>query len=110
MQYHMQTSDFDGDVDLFEDTYFKHIGLIDEINTRYKSTFFKHIFGGNYMAGYYSYIWAGVLDADAFDAFLETDLFDPTTATSFRKHILERGGSDDAMTMYSRFRGRNNFV
>ena len=72
------------------------IGLIDEIVPRYRSPYFRHIFAGGYSAGYYSYVWAEVLDADAFEAFKETgDIFDPATAQSFRENILARGGSED---------------
>jgi len=81
------------------------IGLIREILPRYRSTYFAHIQGG-YKAGYYSYYWSGVLDADAFAAFKETSLFDRETAASFRENILERLGTEDAMTLYKRFRGR----
>ena len=69
------------------------------------STAFGHIFGGGYAAGYYSYKWAEVLDADAFSAFQENGIFDPVTAESFRKNILEKGGSEHPMTLYVRFRG-----
>ncbi len=66
------------------------------------------MFGGGYSAGYYSYVWAEVLDADAFAAFTEAgNVFDPATALAFRKNILERGGSDDPMDLYRRFRGRD---
>jgi peptidyl-dipeptidase Dcp len=82
------------------------IGLIKEIIPRYKSNYFQHIFAGGYSSGYYSYMWSEVLDKDAFNAFLETSLFDQATATSFRKNILERGGSEDEMTMYVNFRGQ----
>ncbi|UCC45296.1 MAG: M3 family metallopeptidase [Candidatus Zixiibacteriota bacterium] len=81
------------------------IGLIPEILPRYRSTYFSHIHGG-YRAGYYSYYWSGVLDADAFAAFKETSLFDRETAASFRKNILEKLGTADSMTLYKRFRGR----
>ena len=81
------------------------IGLIEEIIPRYKSNYFQHIFDGGYSAGYYSYMWSEVLDKDAFNAFLETSLFDQATATSFRKNILEMGGSRDEMKMYVNFRG-----
>lgn len=85
----------------------KKIGLIPEIHFRHGSTHFQHIFSGGYSSGYYSYIWSGLLDADAFEAFRETgDLFDQATATSFRKNILERGGTADAMEMYVKFRGK----
>jgi len=106
MNYHVQTEEKEIDVEKFENDYLTSIGLLPEIKSRYRSTYFKHIFGGGYMAGYYSYIWAGVLDADAFEAFKETSLYDQKTAKSFRENILERGGSDDAMEMYKRFRGR----
>ena len=82
------------------------IGLIDEIIPRYKSNYFQHIFSGGYSAGYYSYLWSEVLDKDAFNAFLETSLFDQATATSFRQNILEKGGSEEEMKMYVAFRGK----
>ncbi|TAJ05746.1 M3 family peptidase [Marinilabiliaceae bacterium JC017] len=106
MNYHTQNEAREIDVEKFENDYLSSIGLIPEIKARYRSTYFKHIWASGYSAGYYSYIWAGVLDADAFEAFKETSLFDQTTATAFRKNILERGGTDDAMEMYKRFRGR----
>ena len=77
------------------------------IDPRYKSSYFQHIFAGDdYSAGYYVYLWAEVLDADGFEAFKENGLFDPATAMSFRKCILEKGGSVDPMTLYKTFRGR----
>ncbi len=106
MNYHTQSEVKDIDVEKFEDDYLNSIGLMPEIISRYKSTYFKHIFGGGYMAGYYSYIWSGVLDADAFEAFKETSLYDQATAQAFRKNILEKGGTEDAMEMYKNFRGR----
>ena len=93
------------DVHKFEDESLKKIGLIPEIVVRYRTTYFKHIFSGGYSAGYYSYIWAEVLDADAFEAFKEKGLFDRKTAESFRKNILAAGGSEDPMVLYKRFRG-----
>ncbi len=93
------------DVNAFESKSLNHIGLIPEIVVRYRSTYFNHIFSGGYSSGYYSYIWSAVLDADAFEAFKETSLFDQKTASSFRKNILEKGGSEDPMTLYIRFRG-----
>ena len=81
------------------------VGLIPEIMPRYYSTYFTHIHDG-YEAGYYSYAWSGVLDADAFEAFKETSLFSKETAASFRENILEKLGTEDAMTLYIRFRGR----
>ena len=80
--------------------------LMDEIAPRYRPTYFQHIFAGGYSAGYYSYLWAEVLDADAFEAFKETGLFNPETAASFRENVLSKGGTDDAMMLYERFRGK----
>ena len=82
------------------------IGLIPEIVVRYRSPYFSHIFAGEYSAGYYSYMWAEVLDADAFEAFKEKGLFDTATARDFRYYILSRGGSADPMELYVKFRGR----
>jgi peptidyl-dipeptidase Dcp len=73
---------------------------------RYRSTYFSHIFSGGYSSGYYSYIWSEVLDADAFDSFLEKGLFDQATAQSFRKNILEKGGTADPMELYKQFKGK----
>ena len=81
------------------------MGLIDEIIPRYRSTYFAHIFSGGYSAGYYSYLWAEVLDKDAFELFMEKGIFDPATAKSYRENILEKGGSDEPMELYRRFRG-----
>ena len=94
------------DVDQFETKAMAEIGLIPEIVVRYRSTYFSHIFSGGYSAGYYSYKWSEVLDADAFEAFKETSLFDSKTASSFRDNILARGGTEDPMVLYKRFRGR----
>jgi peptidyl-dipeptidase Dcp len=94
------------DVDRFENDALIRLGLIPEIVVRYRSTFFNHIFSGGYSSGYYSYIWSGVLDSDAFEAFKETSLFDKSTATSYRENILEKGGTEDAMVLYKRFRGK----
>ena len=105
MDYHTLTDATDLDVNQFESSSMKKIGLIDEIIPRYRSAYFQHIFSGGYSSGYYSYIWAEVLDKDAFNAFLETSLYDQTTATAFRSNILEKGGSVDEMEMYLKFRG-----
>ncbi len=90
----------------FEEESMNQIGLIPEIVVRYRSPYFKHIFTSGYSAGYYSYIWAEVLDADAFEAFKETSILDRKTAQAFRENILEKGGSEDPMILYQRFRGR----
>ena len=94
----------------FERIVLARIGMPAQIVPRYRSTYFQHIFAGGYSSGYYSYIWSEVLDADAFEAFKEKGLFDPATARSFRTNILERGGSEEAMTLYTRFRGREPAV
>jgi peptidyl-dipeptidase Dcp len=95
------------DVLAYEDDCLGKIGLIPEIISRYRSPYFRHVFAGGYSSGYYSYVWAEVLDADAFQAFKETgDVFDQKTAASFRKNILERGNTEDPMKLYVQFRGR----
>lgn len=104
MNWHTLPEPIEMDTDSFEKSFFKKIGLIPEIVSRYRSTYFSHIIGG-YDAGYYSYIWAEVLDCDAFQAFKETSLFDATTAKRFRDNVLEKGGSEDPMVLYVRFRG-----
>ncbi|TNE36153.1 MAG: peptidase M3, partial [Alphaproteobacteria bacterium] len=71
-----------------------------------RSTYFSHIFSGGYSAGYYSYIWAEVLDCDGYEAFKEKGIFDPATATSFKENILMKGGTADPMELYKAFRGR----
>jgi len=105
MDWHTLTEPKEVDPIAFENQSMKKIGLIPEIVVRYRSPYFRHIFSGGYSAGYYSYIWAEVLDADAFQAFKETSLFDQKTATAFRKNILEKGGTEDPMVLYKRFRG-----
>ena len=89
----------------FEDNAMKEIGLIPEIIVRYRSPYFSHIFDGGYSSGYYSYLWSEVLDADAFEAFEENGIFDPATAKSFRENVLSKGGTEDPMVLYKRFRG-----
>ncbi|MGM0473743.1 MAG: M3 family metallopeptidase [Bacteroidota bacterium] len=106
MDYHTLEDASGIDLNAFEARSMDRIGLIDEIIPRYRTTYFQHIFSGGYSAGYYSYIWAEVLDQDAFNAFLETSLFDQETAAAFREHILEKGGSDDEMDLYLKFRGK----
>jgi len=105
MKIHTLTEPVDLDINAFEKAYFDSIGLIPEITSRYRSTYFTHIIGG-YAAGYYGYIWSGVLDADAFEAFKETSLFDKATAESFRRNVLARNGTADFMKMFVDFRGR----
>jgi peptidyl-dipeptidase Dcp len=106
MDWHTLAEPTEVDPLKFEAESMARIGLIPEIVSRYRTTYFNHIFSGGYSAGYYSYIWAAVLDSDAFEAFKETSLFDQATARSFRTNILERGDSEDPMVLYKRFRGR----
>ena len=97
----------DLDVDKFESKVLGDRGLLSQIPPRYRSTYFTHVFGGGYTVGYYSYIWAEVLDADSYEAFKETgDIFNQEVARKFREEVLERGGEDDAMTLYVNFRGK----
>jgi len=106
MDYHTIKDTTSFDVNEFEKNSLNKMGLIPEIIVRYRSTYFNHIFTTGYSAGYYSYTWAAVLDADAFQAFKETgDIYNPTVATSFRKNILEKGDSEDPMKLYFQFRG-----
>ena len=90
----------------FENQQMKAIGLIPSIISRYRSTYFQHIFAGGYGAGYYSYTWSAVLDNDAYEAFKEHGVFDQATATAFRTNILERGNTEEAMKLYVAFRGQ----
>jgi peptidyl-dipeptidase Dcp len=98
------------DADAFEKETLMAIGMPKEIVPRYRTSYFQHIFAGSYSAGYYSYLWSEVLDADGFQAFKERGIFDPATARSFRTNILEKGGSEDVMELYRRFRGREPSV
>ena len=95
------------DARAFEKEQMDHIGLINEIVPRYRTPNFGHIFSGGYASGYYVYLWAGVLDADAFAAFKESgDLFNPELAAKFRKHILAENGMGEGMEQYMKFRGQ----
>lgn len=105
LSWHTLTDTADFDVTKFETEAMNKAGLMSEIIPRYRSTYFSHIFRGGYAVGYYSYMWAEVLDADAFDAFKEKGLFDAETALAFRKNILEKGGTQDPMLLYKQFRG-----
>ena len=105
LAYHTRTEALTQNIGPFETEAMQKIGLIPSIIPRYRSTYYSHIFNGGYSAGYYSYIWSGVLDTDAFEAFKSTSLFDPATAKSFRSNILERGGTLDPSLMYKNFRG-----
>lgn len=107
LAWHTRTDTTPQDATAFENEEMERIGLINEIIPRYRSTYFNHIFGGDpsYSAGYYSYMWSEVLDADAFQAFKETSLFDQETARKYR-HLLSQGGSKPGMELYVEFRGR----
>jgi peptidyl-dipeptidase Dcp len=106
MEYHTLTDTTKVDPKEFEKRAMDKFGLIDEIIPRYRSNYFQHIFNLGYSSGYYSYIWAGVLDADAFEAFKETgNILDPQTAKKFRTFILEKGGTENPMELYKKFRG-----
>ena len=105
MEYHSLTEEKEIDVRKFEKEFFAKRKLIPEIAPRYRTTYFSHINGG-YSAGYYGYMWSGVLDNDGFEAFKETSLFDQETAQRFRKYVLEPNGLQDPDEMYKNFRGR----
>ena len=106
MDFHELTTAEGLDVNAFEKASLDKMGMIPEIIVRYRPTFYNHIFTTGYEAGYYSYTWAAVLDADAFAAFKETgNLFDEETAKRFR-HLLEQGGTRDAQELYLEFRGK----
>lgn len=94
------------DVEAFEKSVCEEMGLPQEIIPRYRSTYFNHVFGSSgYSAGYYSYLWAEVLDKDAFELFKQKGIFDSETSMSFRHNVLEAGGSEEPMVLYKRFRG-----
>lgn len=105
MKYHTQTQEIDEDVNAFESKLTQQLKLTNAIIPRYRSTYFMHLFAGGYASGYYSYIWSEVLDSDAFEAFKSNGLFDAKTAQSFRKNILEKGGTEDPLKLYFNFRG-----
>jgi peptidyl-dipeptidase Dcp len=108
MDYHSLKDTADFDVNAFEKASLDRIGMIPEIIVRYRSSYFNHVMGGGYSAGYYSYTWAEVLDADAYQSFVETgDIYNQERATSYRKNILEKGDSEDPMKLYRTFRGKD---
>lgn len=105
MAYHTQKTNIVKDAEVFEKEIMNKINLPSTIIPRYRSTYFNHIFAGGYSAGYYSYIWSGVLDTDAFEVFKINGLFNSDYAKSFRKNVLEKGGTEDPMELYKSFRG-----
>jgi peptidyl-dipeptidase Dcp len=106
MAYHTRDSAEAVEPRAFENAVMADIGLIDAIIPRYRSTYFSHIFAGGYAAGYYSYLWSEVLDADAFQAFKETGLLNKQTARRFRETILSKGNTRPGMELYINYRGR----
>jgi peptidyl-dipeptidase Dcp len=109
MDYYTLEAPVSIDIEKFEKEHLQKIGLIKEIEPRYKSTYFLHIVGG-YDAGYYCYTWAAVLDNDAYEAFKEKGIFDQTTASSFRNNVLAPMGITDAEQSYIKFRGRKPVI
>ncbi len=108
MDWHTITEPFNGDVREFENNSMSKLKLIKEIIPRYRSTYFNHIFSGNYSSGYYSYIWSEVLDADAFNYFEESgNVLNKEIAAKYREFILSKGGTEDAMELYRKFRGQD---
>jgi peptidyl-dipeptidase Dcp len=105
MKYHTVTSADPVDVTNVEAELTRDV--LPAMGLRYRSTMNSHIFAGGYSAGYYSYIWAEVIDADAFEAFVETSLFDRKTASAFRENILSKGGTEEAAVLYRKFRGKD---
>ena len=93
------------DANQFENKTLSDLGLIEEITSRYRSTYFAHIFAGGYSMGYYSYLWTEVLEADAFQPFKEKGIFDKETANKLKKYVYSAGNTDDLMTQYVRYRG-----
>ncbi len=106
MAWHTLTAPFDGDVIAFGNAAMKQVKVLPVVPETQMETAFTHIFSGGYAAGYYSYKWSEVLDADAFSVFKKNGIFDKKTADSFRKNILERGGTEPAMDLYKQFRGQ----
>lgn len=108
MDYHvLKEIPKDFNIEKFEAQKMSDRGLISQIPPRYRTTYFGHTMEGGYTAGYYSYMWAEVLDCDAFQAYVETgDIFNQTVAQKFRQYVLTPGGIDDAMDMYVNFRGK----
>lgn len=107
LQWGQLTDTTNIDVEGFEKAVAAKLNMPKEVQYRYRSPYFKHIFGSDgYASGYYTYLWAEVLDADGFELFKEKGIFDPATAKSFKENVLEAGGSADPMDLYVKFRGR----
>ena len=106
MAWYTRNTPFEGDVKAYEKKAWEKAQILPSVAETCMSTQFSHIFAGGYSAGYYSYKWAEVLDADAFSLFKQTGIFNPETAASFRENILSKGGTEHPMTLYKRFRGQ----
>ena len=106
MAWYTRTEPFDGDVQLYERQAWKKAQILPDVEGTCMTVQFGHIMSGGYSAGYYSYKWAEVLDADAFSLFKEKGIFNQETANSFRKNVLSKGGTEHPMTLYKRFRGQ----
>ena len=106
MAWYTRQEAFDGDVISYERKAWEPAQVLPQVEGTCMSVQFSHIFAGGYAAGYYSYKWAEVLDADAFALFKQNGIFDSSTATSFRENILSKGGTEHPMTLYKRFRGQ----
>ena len=111
LQWGKVNPDGDIDVDAFEKQVADKLQMPSQVQFRYRSPYFKHVFGSDgYASGYYSYLWAEVLDADGFELFKEKGIFDPATAQAFKENILEKGGSEDPMELFVKFRGHEPSV
>ena len=106
MAWYTRTTPFEGDVMEYEKQAWAKAQILPSVEGTCMSTQFSHIFAGGYSAGYYSYKWAEVLDADAFALFKQKGIFNPEVAASFRENILSMGGTEHPMTLYKRFRGQ----
>ena len=106
MAWYTRTEPFDGDIQAYEKQAWKKAQILPTVEGTCMTVQFSHIMAGGYAAGYYSYKWAEVLDADAFSLFKEKGIFHPDTANSFRENVLSKGGTEHPMTLYKRFRGQ----
>jgi peptidyl-dipeptidase Dcp len=106
MDWHTITEKQDINTNEFEKASLEKMGLIPEIIVRYRSTYFSHVWGGGYASGYYGYIWAAILDSDAFATFKEKGLYDQETAKKWRDNVISQGGTKEAMEMFIDFKGQ----
>ena len=106
MAWYTRSNPFEGDVEAYEKEAWAKTQILPKVEGTCMSVQFSHIMAGGYSAGYYSYKWAEVLDADAFSLFQEKGIFNPEVANSFRTNVLSKGGTEHPMTLYKRFRGQ----